>query len=200
MPADMVLPNQREVLRNPGDYVAYNLDQMEKIYEFLKRKEEIRIHRNSMRYSNLPTLKRGDLVWYLSSRSVPKKPLKITKSWTGPWKIEDRVAQVLYKIKPYDTGSAYPSITVHIGRLKKFTLDNTERFMPPGLRTDLDEELEEMNIGPDPAMNPPSPPLPPGYVAPPQLRERRYIEPTGGRPAMDGEKRNKPPRETPRPP
>ncbi|MCP3664724.1 MAG: hypothetical protein GY696_19900 [Gammaproteobacteria bacterium] len=29
LPADMVLPNHREVLRNPGDYVAYTLDQMD---------------------------------------------------------------------------------------------------------------------------------------------------------------------------
>ena len=91
---------------------------------------------------------------------MPKKPLKITKSWTGPWKVEDRVAQVLYKIKPYDTTSFHPSITVHIGRLKRFTLDNTERFMPPGLRIDPDEELEELDLEPDPAMHPPAPPRP----------------------------------------
>ncbi|MCP3666378.1 MAG: hypothetical protein GY696_28405 [Gammaproteobacteria bacterium] len=36
MPADMVLPNHREVLRNPGAYVAHTLDQMGKVYEFLK--------------------------------------------------------------------------------------------------------------------------------------------------------------------
>ncbi len=70
---------------------------------------------------------------------MPTKPTKITKSWTGPWKIEDRVAQVLYRIKPYDSNSLHPAKTVHIGRLKRFTLDSTERFMPPGLWTDPDE-------------------------------------------------------------
>ncbi len=165
-PADMVLPNHSEVLRNPEVYVAYTLDQMDKVYEFLKSKEKVRIHRNSMRYSNLPALRRGDLVWYLSSRNVPHKPAKITKSRTGPWKVEERVAQVLYRIKPYDTNSLHPSITAHIGRLKKFTLDSTERFMPPGLRTDPDEELEEMELVPDPNMPAAAPPPPPAMSHP----------------------------------
>ncbi len=87
---------------------------------------------------------------------------------------------MLYKIKPYDTNSEYPSITVHMGRLKKFTLDNTRRFMPTGLRTDPDKELEEMTIEPDPTMGPPSPPPAPEYTTPrgarivgPPLRRQR---------------------------
>ena len=158
MPADMVLPNHREVLRSSGAYLAYTLDKMGKVYEFLKTREKVRIHRNSMRYSNVPALRRGYLVWYLCSRNVPEKPAKITKSWTGPWKVEERVAQVLYRIKPYDTNSLHPSITAHIGRLKKFTLDSTECFMPPGLRTDPDEELEEMELPQDPNMPAVTPP------------------------------------------
>ena len=71
--------------------------------------------------------------------------------------IESRVAQVLYRIKPYNTNSVYPPITVHVGRLKKFTLDNTRRFMPPDLRTDPDEELEEFDLPPEPGMAAPSP-------------------------------------------
>ncbi|MCP3666295.1 MAG: transposase family protein [Gammaproteobacteria bacterium] len=87
LPADMVLPNKNEIFEHRGDSVAHCLDKMDKIY--LKRKEEIR-----MRYSNLVYL-----VWYLSSRNVPHKPLKVTKSWTGPWEIEKRVAygQILTK-------------------------------------------------------------------------------------------------------
>ncbi len=199
MPADLVLPNHREVARNPGAYVAYTLDQMNKIYEFLKTKEKVRIHWNSMRYSNLPALRRGDTVWYLSSRNVVGMPVKITKSWTGPWEVVERVAAVLYRIKPHDTSSIHPAITAHIGRLKKFTLDHTERFMPPGLRTDPDEELEEMTIPHDPKMKVASPPPQPAYVATPQLRARRFIKPPGGRPALPGEKRNQPPREVSRP-
>ncbi|MCP3666296.1 MAG: hypothetical protein GY696_27980 [Gammaproteobacteria bacterium] len=56
-----------------------------------------------------------------------------------------------------------------------------------------------MNILPDPEMDAPSPPSVPEYTAPRQLRERRYIESTGGCPAMDGEKMNKPARVMPPP-
>ncbi|MCP3666379.1 MAG: hypothetical protein GY696_28410 [Gammaproteobacteria bacterium] len=105
----------------------------------------------------------------------------------------------MYRIKPYDTNSLHQSITAHIGRLKKSTLDSTERFMPPGLRTDPDEELEEMELPQDPNMPAVTPPPRPAYVATPQLRARRFIEPPGGRPALPEEKRNRPPRVIPRP-
>ncbi len=113
--------------------------------------------------------------------------------------VEERVAAVLYKIKPHDTSSLHPAITAHIGRLKRFTLDSTERFMPPGLRTDPDEELEEMVLPQDPKMPVATPPPQPAYVATPQLRARRFIEPPRGCPALPGEKRNQPPRVVPRP-
>ncbi len=48
LPADMVLPNQNEIFEHLGDSVAHCLDKMDKISDFLKRKEEIRICR--MRY------------------------------------------------------------------------------------------------------------------------------------------------------
>ncbi|MCP3662774.1 MAG: hypothetical protein GY696_09795 [Gammaproteobacteria bacterium] len=63
--------------------------------------------------------------------------------------------------------------------------------MPPDLRTDPDEELEEFNLPPEPAMGEPSPPPERVYNAPHQLRERRFVETPGGHPAMDGEWMNK---------
>ena len=81
-----------------------------------------------------------------------------------------RVAQVLYKIKPYDTNSPYPSITV--GRLKKFTIDNTWRFMPPGLRTDPDEELEKLPVPEELGQGACPPPPEPVDSAPPAYQEK----------------------------
>ncbi|MCP3663593.1 MAG: hypothetical protein GY696_14065 [Gammaproteobacteria bacterium] len=66
--------------------------------------------------------------------------------------IDTRVAQVLYRIKPYDTSSMYPAITVHVGQLKKFTIDNTRQFMPPDLRS-------EFTLPPDPEIGEHPPPL-----------------------------------------
>ncbi|MCP3663130.1 MAG: hypothetical protein GY696_11650 [Gammaproteobacteria bacterium] len=133
-------------------------------------------------------MNKGDIVWYLSSKNVPHKPLKVTKSWTGPWVIDSGVAQVLYRIKPYDTSNMYPAITLHVGRLKKFMIDNTRRFMPPDLCTDPDEELEEFILPPDPEIGEHPPPPPPERVnsAPRQMEERIFVEPPGSFPAMDG--------------
>ncbi|MCP3662261.1 MAG: hypothetical protein GY696_07160 [Gammaproteobacteria bacterium] len=93
LPADMILPNQQEDFQNQGETVEHHLRNLDKIYDYLKGKEEIRIRRNSLRYSNQPALDKEDIVWYLSSKNVPNQPLKVTKSWTGPWVIDSRVYQ-----------------------------------------------------------------------------------------------------------
>ena len=187
LPADMILPNQHKDFKDQGAAVEHCLKNMGKIYTYLKGKVEIRIRRNSVRYANQLALNKDDIVWYLSSKNVPGKPLKVTKSWTGPWVINSRVSQVLYRIKPYDTSSPYPAITVHVGRLKKFTLDNTRRFMPPDLRTDPDAQPA------DPDIKAHLPPPDRMGRAPHQQEERIFIEPPEGWLAMDGEKRNQPP-------
>ncbi|MCP3665609.1 MAG: hypothetical protein GY696_24445 [Gammaproteobacteria bacterium] len=94
LPADIILPNQQEEFQHQGDAVEHCLKNMDKIYDYPQGKEEIRIRRNSMRYSNQPTLNKGDIGWYLSFKNVPHNPLKVTKSWTGRWVIDSRVAQV----------------------------------------------------------------------------------------------------------
>jgi len=122
LPADMVLPNEHEGFPVEGYAVRKILKNMEAIYKYLKDKEDCRIRRNAMRYSREPVLQDGDIVWYLAARNVPDKPLKVTKQWTGPWKIKRRVAQVLYEIEPHDPTCRYPAIVVHVGRIKKFGL------------------------------------------------------------------------------
>ena len=81
-----------------------------------------------------------------------------------------------------------------MGGLKKFTLDNTRRFMPPELRTDPDEELEERILPPDSEIGEHLPPPERVNNAPCQLEERKLVEPPGGFPAMDEERMNRPSR------
>ncbi|MCP3662775.1 MAG: transposase family protein [Gammaproteobacteria bacterium] len=74
--ADMVLPNQEEEFEHRGDAVTHFLKNMDKIYGYLKSKEEIRIRRNSMRYSNQPALNLRYIVWYLPSKMLYRiKPM-----------------------------------------------------------------------------------------------------------------------------
>ena len=109
---------------------------MSKIYDYLKDKEDAKVHRNSLRYANQPALQVGGVVWYLSSRNVVSKPLQVTKSWTG---MGGRT-KVLYRIWPYDTGNPYPPITMHVGQLENSTW-RRQQGLCLGLQTDPDEEL-----------------------------------------------------------
>ena len=83
LPADMVMPNRHEEYSEEIDAVTACLRRMSKIYDYLKDKEDAKVHRNSLRYANQPALQVGGVVWYLSSRNVVSKPLQVTKSWTG---------------------------------------------------------------------------------------------------------------------
>ena len=73
-----------------------------------------------MMYKNNAMLQLGELVWYLSTRKMPGEPKKLTKQWTVPWRIEERVGEVLYRNKPHNNGDPCPTITVHAGRIQKF--------------------------------------------------------------------------------
>ena len=99
---------------------------LNKIYKFLKTQEGKKIQRN--------------MRWW-SARNVPGKPLKLTKSCTCLWLVEEKVAKVLYRIKPYDEGNPF-SYHRGAGRpTEKFKLAATARHLP-----DPDKEAEELPL------------------------------------------------------
>ena len=151
----------------------------------------MRIYRNSLRYANQLLLRVGDVVWCLSSRNVINKPLNVTKSWTGPLVVDQRV--VLYRIKPYDTGNPYPPITVNVGWLRKF---NMARLMPPDLVTDPDEDCEELPIAQEPSRELCQKPAQPSCRID---QNQRLVEPPESWPPHDGVRRNRPARAPPWP-
>ncbi|MCP4993462.1 MAG: DDE-type integrase/transposase/recombinase [Gammaproteobacteria bacterium] len=205
LPADMILPNKHEEFPTEAWAVRKVLKNMDAIYTYLKDKEDCRIRRNAMRYSNEPALQDGDIVWYLSARNVPDKPLKVTKQWTGPWQIVRRVAQVLYEIKPFDGSCGYPAIVVHVGRIRPFNLPLTQRFMPDELVDRADEDAATLPLTdgdriPVPDQPDAPEPNPPAQLDRPSerdlaLRRRRYIEPPNGQPTLPGDRRNRPARQ-----
>ncbi|MCP3661138.1 MAG: hypothetical protein GY696_01375 [Gammaproteobacteria bacterium] len=67
----------------------------------------------------------------------------MTRTWTGPWVVDRRVAPALYRTQPYDPSSPHPPLTVHMGRLKKFMLD---RILPaPPAETDPGPQEEQIS-------------------------------------------------------
>ncbi|MCP3666546.1 MAG: hypothetical protein GY696_29290 [Gammaproteobacteria bacterium] len=71
LPAHMILPNQHENFQNQGETEEHLLRNMDKIYDYFTGKEEIRIHRNSLRCSNQPALDKEDMVPVLQECTTP---------------------------------------------------------------------------------------------------------------------------------
>ena len=75
-----------------------------------------------------------DVVWYLAPRMVPGKTGKITKRWTGPWKIVQRATEVHYVIRPVSPTENIAEVTAHIGRLRRYTGDLTANHIPADIQ------------------------------------------------------------------
>ena len=75
-------------------------------------------------YSRLARFRPGDLVWYFSVRppapvkNEQSKLAKNTNPWIGPWVVETKVSEGLYKIKPWDATSKPKPMTVNVSKLE----------------------------------------------------------------------------------
>ena len=80
---------------------------------------------------------------------MPGKAAKITKRWTGPWKIVSRATDVHYVISPASPTARISEITSHVGRLRKYTGDVTAQQIPTDIQDDLDgdEDATELPAG-----------------------------------------------------
>jgi hypothetical protein len=87
------------------------------VFEAIQQKEEGTIRRNTAAYEGTAKYPVGDLVWYLAPWKVPGKPGKITKGWTGPWKIARQATDIHYDIEPASPMAGITKVTAHVGRL-----------------------------------------------------------------------------------
>jgi dUTP pyrophosphatase len=107
----------------------------------MRENQQATIRRNTKLYSNTKSFKVDDKVWYLCPRLVPGKPSKITDQWLGPYRIMERTAEVLYKIKPADYEGA--QLTVHVSRLAKHKGQRDKVRIPKRLQIEDDDETAE---------------------------------------------------------
>ena len=119
------------------------------MYDAIQQKEEGAIRRSAAAYEGTAKYEVGDLVWYLAPRLVPGKAAKITKRWTGPWKVVRKATEVHYVIKPASPVARISEVTAHVGRLRKYTGDVTAHQIPADIQVDMDgdEDATELPVG-----------------------------------------------------
>ena len=115
LPVDLIIAPPDVHYDKPTDFITSVVARFQRIYEYMRQKQQGTIRRNAQLYSGKDAnFQVGAKVWYLCPRQVPGKPTKLTDSWLGPYTIEQKVSQVLYRIR---LGQNRPSIVVHATRL-----------------------------------------------------------------------------------
>ena len=143
LPLDLILENPAEKYDSVHEFVKDVLNRTKEVYAYIRRNGEAVIRRNSNLYAgNQEEWEPGTLVWYCSPRSVPGKPDKLVNAWRGPFKVVQRVAEVLVDICPSQTEGK--TLRVHVTRLKRYHA-NPNSVMRGTVDVDLDDlEAEEV--------------------------------------------------------
>ena len=146
LPIDIVMETPERSYNGAEEYSEDIIRRFQKIYNYMRQNQQATIRRNTKLYSNSKSFKVDDKVWYLCPRLVPGKPSKITDQWLEPYKVMERVAEVLYKIKPVDYEGA--QLTVHVSRLAKHKGQGDKVRIPKRLQIDDDGDETADEIRP----------------------------------------------------
>ena len=147
LPVDLILGVPDRSFDTPDFGVKEWLNRYTRIYAFMRKNQDAVIRRNTQQYIGTAKFHVDDVVWYFTARRQPGKPGKITNAWTGPWKVVERVAEVLYRICPYNPNDTHRAMTVHVGRLRKFKGKPAVGRLPKDLELDMEDE-EGVEVSP----------------------------------------------------
>lgn len=155
LPVDMILQTPEVTFPTPHHCVQDFISRYQTVYQYTQRVQEGVIRRNAKLYSGLARFRPGDLVWYFSTRSPApvkgeqSKPAKHLNRWIGPWVVEAKVSEVLYKIKPWDSQSRLKPMTTNVSKLREMRSPPNQVTIPadwePG--EDPADPLEEVGLG-----------------------------------------------------
>ena len=155
LPVDMIIQTPDVGFPTPNHCVQDFIARYQTVYQYTQKVQDGVIRRNAKLYSGLARFRPGDLVWYFSTRGpapVPgeqSKPAKHVNRWIGPWVVETKVSEVLYKIKPWDPQSKWKSMTTNVSKLREMRSPPHQVTIPsdwePG--EDPADPLEEIRVG-----------------------------------------------------
>ena len=100
------VPTLQSNLKRIHAYVRKNLSKSAE-----KQKKHYDAHVKELKYAV------GDLVWRNQKKTLPGVKTKITRHWTGPWIISEKLCDVLFRIRHSDSS---PSVIIHGDNLKRY--------------------------------------------------------------------------------
>ena len=155
LPVDLVLHTPDPLFPSPHHGVEALLARYNLVYSYVQKGQEAVIRRNAKLYTGSAQFNKGDLVWYFSVRPPApiqgerSKPAKHVNRWIGPWVIEDKISEVLYRIRPWDPNSKFKALVANVSKLHHMKGRPEQVSLPadwdPG--EDSTDPLEEVSIG-----------------------------------------------------
>ena len=127
MPVDIIYGNTPDHKKGACQYANDLRDRLQACYAYVRTHLQQAVERARMQYKNQlqgEPLKPDDLVWLYTPRVHPGESKKLTSYWSGPWKIEKEISEVLFKISTHGEWSRKElSVVVSIDRLKRYLRD-----------------------------------------------------------------------------
>ena len=104
-PIDIITDKVDEAPHEPkyvSEYVKEMEDRMRTAHGTARKHLKVSVKRQKMLYNTnvkYHIYEKGDLAWRNQKKNIPGLKLKITRHWTGPWVIIDKLGDVIFKIQ-----------------------------------------------------------------------------------------------------
>ena len=164
LPIDYLYANSNASLAPRGVQNREFIKRLRQTYHLMRKNIKVTVERARQLYSGKlqgEPLDTGDLVWLFTpvikdrtAEGIPRPTRKHASFWTGPWKIQRKISNVLFVIETYGKWNRRELVlTISIDRLSRFHQQD-QAGPPRDLRLrDLqtsDEFLEQGERDPDP--------------------------------------------------
>lgn len=124
MPIDCIFPNTLERKMHVTEYAHRLRRRMNSAFQHMREKMQMATERSRMHYSGRLTgreIVEDDLVWLFTPRVKPGGNRKTTMWWSGPWRITQKISDVLFRVCNHgDWNRATIDVVVSIDRLKQY--------------------------------------------------------------------------------
>ncbi len=124
LPLDVLYPNPEHHEATAGQHAHQLRRRLQACYRHMRLKMRATVERSRVAYSGKlekEPLEEGHLVWLFTPVINPVLGGKLTTYWSGPWRVQQRLSPVLFRIATHGTWNARPlEVVVSLDRLKRY--------------------------------------------------------------------------------
>ena len=130
-------PTYEQQLRTTPEYFTEISDKLIQAHHLARENMKMTIERQRLNYSRTAkTYNKGEMVWLFTPVLFERKTPKFVTGWSGPWKIIEKINDLMYTIQFTSENRNEDSLpvrteTVSIDRLRRYYPDLSDVQIPP---------------------------------------------------------------------